>query len=550
MSLLDIFEDKTSFSTKYFGINDLATSMDVKVLITNYNDITSYFKNKKNEITNLDGFIDYLLMKKISEMSEISPLIVEDSNRKKFDSIIDTVNPILKQIENRDLISYINRDYENIFSQESFDLIEECVDLIITFKGGIDTEVYEYILSAKSFLIIDHYDDLQSVIEKKDVLLNEISSESAMNLNYSTRLIELMGIARKLEQKDDKGKNEFGKKMISNIIKYGENIHKNLTLDNSYVGQDILSKILQFLERGKNVEANEFRIFMEDANRLADEQLKTHGTSTEYTLPIHNVIEQLEKQKNFNLMMMNLTHYFGKDKYKSIFSDKSPGKQGFSDYVGSNSPTDDYFTFSFQLSLNSKLQLCSATLFELSNRHKNIYEWFISEIKDIDNKIKSSERNLSYEAEIVMNLLSELKNTKDTISIKGLSYTTSVAVCGLIEKLLRSFYYDLTIETQYVAISKVVLSSLIDPQNEYMKNVFGEYHLKALKFFLSTDSESGQSELQNKIGHDYRNKLAHMRDIQWDQMSILFPYSLFYLLLDILNTINLELFPEKYKKLK
>lgn len=72
-----------------------------------------------------------------------------------------------------------------------------------------------------------------------------------------------------------------------------------------------------------------------------------------------------------------------------------------------------------------------------------------------------------------------------------------------------------------------------------MGEIFGKYHLKHLRYYLSTDTEK-------KIGMNHRNELDHYT-IDKRKLNIVFVSKLLYFLIDVLNSVFLYVQPSEEK---
>lgn len=110
-----------------------------------------------------------------------------------------------------------------------------------------------------------------------------------------------------------------------------------------------------------------------------------------------------------------------------------------------------------------------------------------------------------------------------------LYYSAAMFTCVLSEKITREIYADLIKDVKYVDASKVSLGDLFGGTDELINAVFEKRHANNIAFFLGTVGE-------RRIGHNYRNRLAHLSKIKIDSIDNMFVARLLWLFTDIVNT--------------
>ena len=103
---------------------------------------------------------------------------------------------------------------------------------------------------------------------------------------------------------------------------------------------------------------------------------------------------------------------------------------------------------------------------------------------------------------------------------------------------MRIVYLKVVGLKEYVSINKATLGQTLNSNNPYMRDYFGEKHIRHLAYFLVKDNDKCGNR-QERIGLDYRNLLAHW-EIKPDEVSIDLVALLMWLFIDIVNTIYIK----------
>lgn len=110
-----LIEMGESPTLKYYGMDDLATGIELKILITRCEEIKQYFEdNNTFEIICLDDFIDYLFLKKIIDTSEALPYFKEEKDKDAFSKIIEVAKIKFDMIQTGDVIRFLNCNIKDL----------------------------------------------------------------------------------------------------------------------------------------------------------------------------------------------------------------------------------------------------------------------------------------------------------------------------------------------------------------------------------------------------------------------------------------------------
>ncbi|EHZ5160313.1 hypothetical protein FKZ09_13760 [Enterococcus faecalis] len=278
---------------------------------------------------------------------------------------------------------------------------------------------------------------------------------------------------------------------------------------------------------------------------MVEEYLQKNGQVFSQEIPVAEIVEQCMKEASWPITIINVTHSVDTSK-KLIVSRLSQGPdEGFSllDIVGSDLDRDNYFTRTHQNNLGIEVAVGLSTLLGITYHSKEYFEklfnWYRTTIQVVYKKINSPELDTIEDFNHLFQMVSNLRINNSKLVKQTLSFGLCVYICGLIEKTLRNFYFYIAKNKKYISISNITLGELINSEkNEEMKKVFGENHLKNLQYFLLSSGEK-------RIGCQYRNRLAHFRDLKWSEINESFAFKLLFFYTDILNTIFVNLYQEE-----
>ncbi|EHR4923834.1 hypothetical protein CUM48_04270 [Enterococcus faecalis] len=545
MTILEQLGKNKQLSVRDYGTNDFITAYEVATIIENTEKIAIYFQDKLIELNSVDDFIDYLVMRKIVNMDVLIEKINGIENQKLLNDLIAILRPYSEQISKKEVIQFINENYESVFGYSDNDLIIEAISLVSKFQSGIHNDVFKFIINNSPYVIIDYYNELKSKIESEEVLLDKFFSEKIFSQCLSHRLDEFISFAVLFNSKKNVSLSKIGERITNFIISYGNNLNEQLTLENCINYVDELKKIYIFLSNEKHTRANEFYLINKEAERLVEEHLQKNGQVFSQEIPVAEIVEQCMKEASWPITIINVTHSVDTSK-KLIVSRLSQGPdEGFSllDIVGSDLDRDNYFTRTHQNNLGIEVAVGLSTLLGITYHSKEYFEklfnWYRTTIQVVYKKINSPELDTIEDFNHLFQMVSNLRINNSKLVKQTLSFGLCVYICGLIEKTLRNFYFYIAKNKKYISISNITLGELINSEkNEEMKKVFGENHLKNLQYFLLSSGEK-------RIGCQYRNRLAHFRDLKWSEINESFAFKLLFFYTDILNTIFVNLYQEE-----
>lgn len=548
MNIYDSLNDKgIEFSLAYFGLNDITTNYDVKCVLQNTDFIKEYYKEKfSGKVETLDQYIDYLVLRKINRMEELMDYLKLKEDK---DNMLVTFK-YLKSIktENGSIIKYINGNIKNIMKEsiKYSSIVEATMELIMKYCNGISEEVFIYLAKEHYHLLFYNYDKLQKAIESKVSILSILLSDiNIKNVLYNRDLKRVLEIIQSLKERKYNKYKKVIDDSIEAIIKLGEEINKNITMETALQYSDIMMDIFNFLAQLKHIKATEFERYCLKINKLEEDHVRLHGQEFQYEIPIQPIIKFLKSDTEWLWKTLYLTHSLD-EKSKRIISRLDLDEERRSsilNMISTNIKTNDFFTRTHQKYLYHQLNVGTVmvlTIFGEKDLLSECCEWYDAILKYICEKIDYVDSDLYNDFGLLYQMIYNLFYTQESIEKEiesALSYGPCMFICSLVEKLLRVIYKYEKQKDEYITIDRYTLGELLSEQNDVITRVLGSVQVKHLRYFFLTDPDG-------KVGQDYRNRLAHWRDFAPYDLNKKFFCKLFFLFMNIVNSIFVFYFHE------
>lgn len=492
---------------------------------------------------NKDSFTNYLVAKKIVHIKERTPYNIDESLKEQINDLLQVVSPLLSPINTGAVIRFLNTNYETLLSQD-VEIKIATATLMKEYINGISVDALSYLIEYESFFVFDNYESFKKKIEQNESLLDLLFSAENLRNQHPSHRKNILRIVEAMNNRQDSSLKRIVNRVVEICISHGEILFRELTVDNSLSYSQEIEIIYDFLRRIKHPQANAFLEQKKIVDTLVDEHIETFGQKFHFELPITESLKVLLKNPDWPRSILSLTHIGSNSgRYTSrLASQLSTGRQ-LLDSVGTLFPTDAYFTFTNQehlkytlLSGGGLLHGCVAQ----EDSFSQLKGWYEKSLQEVVNVINPVEDNMEEDIEVLLEFLDGIHSAmkegvlKNDLSTRALSYGAASFICAISEKLLRNFYFYISKEEIFIPLENITLGNLLNENGgNYLEEIFGTYHLKHLRYFLSTDGEK-------RIGLELRNRLAHWRGLAWKQMNALFVFQLLYLFTDILNTVLVE----------
>ncbi|MQB81410.1 hypothetical protein DN452_08945 [Lactobacillus reuteri] len=372
-----------------------------------------------------------------------------------------------------------------------------------------------------------------------DLLRKLIYNDKPLNLDDSVITVQIINICSIISNYHDENYVDLSNRVIKDIYqKYQILVEDNPNGNRPFELSDIGKALLSFFKSKRDSRANKIR----DINRKLDKDISNyvlkHGVEIKQMIPVEKILTNWISQTNPAIRMLSLTHQ--KTEKKIIESNLSIKNipNSIMDIFTSNIPTDDYYTLIRQQTIESIAGIGNALFIGILQKEKYYTTYFndflsllslVTKRLNFDSDILEEGRMLVLDVSMLIQNVIKTENSQVTLR-KALDYNIEILCSALIESLLREQYRIKNEQVMYINYSNVTLGSLLNPDMN-ANGPFSKDHLLTLAYFLINSGEN------NDIGHNYRNKLAHLFNVYKNSLSLSAVCLLMYLLTDVLNTI-------------
>ncbi|MBP5789336.1 MAG: hypothetical protein J6W29_03785 [Neisseriaceae bacterium] len=536
-------ENHALFSFRDYGLYDLATNMIIKEVIE-HSDIFQDFYTQYPllRIQTMDDYCLYLFYRRLDKLREIVPHLAKDEYKEFITQLADNAKNELNKINNGDIIRFINDHFNDIFSKTveiySLELKLETLDIIAIFKSGINKNVFNFLCVNYSHFIIRYFDKFGNIFEEYTDLFPLLFPVKSAEDLYSLNLNEILYIWLYIWNKQGSKLKPFVEQGIEVFPCYIKKLVDTANIDNSLRVRSVVDDFFHFLQKIKNPKAHELSKYADKVLNLSNQYLLEKGHKISYEIPVGKIIEKWKTTPN-ELKLLSLTHKPVKkqnnDKihYVSLL-DEHNTKTSIINIIKTDFPTDDYFTAIHQRYLLFSSQNYSVVFTGILQNQETATDYFKmvnSVIDSICEQINTETDNLQRDTEQLLQhiqlVFQNLKINENVLS--SLCYGAAMYCSALTEKLLRIFYRYLVKDKIYIDFR--TLGKLLSYQE--LVSVFGENHIKNLKFFLSKI----ETDELREIGENIRNSLAHLSKISTEELTPMLVAKVLWLFTDVLNTV-------------
>lgn len=529
MNLFDKLKEKDiNLTIQYYGNNDLCTRWECADLIKCFDIVKNLLDNIEfKSVTNLNEYINYLMLVKISSFSEMIENIITEDNKSKISTLSNIAKDKVKSVTVQDLIKFTNSTYIDLFNNE--DISSITLDFCIKYQNGISNSVFIWLAENKPYIFISNYDNLKKIFIKPEII------EKVLNVKNVEKLIyyddkKLYCILKSLNKKNISCLIEFN----SGIYSFYINTYNTLNENNVLQYFNILKSIMRYLDNIKFSNANECNKIFKQVELLLDESIQKNGQTFSYEIPVKEFDKVYYSNTKWEHKLISLTHSLNKktNKFESVFKYKN--RTSLIDDVSSNIDKDDYFTYSRQQDIRIALNVGSSIfqyIFSKKEFAENVAGWIRAIIDYVCKSIGYENDDILKEYEIIIETFFTWinNNWSQNISVgRALCYSIQMLLCGSIEKLLRVIYKSRT-ETLFLDYDFSLSIALKD--KTIIQPILSEDLAKVCHYVLCKE---------NHIGNNYRNKLAHLYDFDLSTINPEMNFQLFYLYVCILNSIFLD----------
>lgn len=541
--LLDVIEQRhICISLRIFDPEDLATGWEVKAIIENPDIFEDFFsKYPLQQIECFDDYYLYFLSLKMQNFSTIVPKLLQEDHKVKITALSKAAGSAVQALGPGSAIKYINGNIEEIFDTDvsKHDIHFVTLDFIAKYNSGIKKETFLYLCKNYGYLLIDRYEAFEAIFEQTPELFQTLFPSGKLDDISPYRLKKVLDIWQHIMLKAKSSLKDTVSMIIPVLFADVITLAESATIENVLQIEGIVRIFHSFLQRIRSPLANKFDPYAKDIEALLSKYITERGQSFKYEIPVEKIVEQWKETKNRELRLLSITHAFSvvDGRYFCVSRIDTPPepKSSLMDLVGTNIPTDNYYTMSYQQALSVCASIETGTVLGIIHKQETASEYYSllsSSVKYISDKLYAENEELERDIEQLITMVQLVigNHDADEKTMHSLCYGAAMFICALSEKLLRLFYMSLIKDSLYVPINKATLGDLLSESNDDILNVFGFHHIKGLSFFWMQTP-------QKNVGYNIRNNLAHWSNISTDLLSPTFVAQLLWLFTDILNTV-------------
>lgn len=487
-------------------------------------------------VADIDDYYYFLLTRKVAKLGEFTGVLDQDK-ADLVKKLADAARPVFKS-NTKSAIDFTNDHPLNIFSHtlpacvQNKDLKNGAVDFIIDMQNSINEPVFKCMCEECPGEIIGSYSELNKVFDKNTDLFSKLFPSGSL------QYIKSLGLKDVLDIWSNKHNYQKHRQYIDNLV---DQLCQDAESDLSEKPEDILEKpsvlsaLTSFLQKINSPKANGFEEKIKSAEEAALSCLQNLGCLAKFSIRIPKLSAAKQKASSGS-KLLSLTHCSipGDDNEYESFLSRSPGNFPIENLVtqlpngGANSSDIKYW----QILEGNETQ----KFYSLLGDEKEFYEYaegVKSEIRFISEQLERTGNGLEEDTAFLFGMLEAVSEAaQHSHENEASCYSSSMFMCSAIEKIMRLSYVFMAQDEQYVS-ENITLGNLLDSNNRYLTELFGQDHLQSIAYFLIKTP-------QIKNGRNCRNELAHWASgMKPKTMTACFTAKLLWLFTDVVNTVYL-----------
>lgn len=542
MNIVELLREKTNeiVTIEKYDLADLASSHDIRFLVDNSADIYEYYEsNKLLTLENAEQFYDYLYLEYILKFEDHVEFIPEEY-AKPLQELIQFSKDCLSSINVRDKIICLRDSYASIFKLASrltdMGLMKGTLELMAKYNSGLHSSgIFECLVNEYTYFAFDNIEVLIDILKRnKGELLHLLLVENFYNI-VEIRFSDICAVIKKLSNSNSKDiSRACGKKVFDCII---ERYNKH---DDMFSLQHDLEAAYDALYQLKMEEAKVLISIMREIDAAVNKWLVEKGQKFEYELTIEPYIKWIEDRNGAPppYRYLTISHEYRKGEFWTPLLERAAEsyKPSFTDLVVSSRNSNDYFTLSKKTHYDIHITQYAMKLLywfsseELVNEFEESLQVTVEsifEILDYDIRHEKLDSNIN---DLTHVLYTAISNKERGINLYG----KMMYVVSFLEKVLRLVY--ISIDKDIFFIKNVTLGAIFGVDraiNPKTLTLLGECHLRWTRYYLLRDEDG--------VGLEYRNRLAHLRDINPSSVEMFELLKISWIVLSTVNTILVNL---------
>lgn len=542
MNIIEYLREETNdfLTIEKYDLTDLATSYNIRFLVDNRQLIYDYFDTYKLiSLDNEEQYYDYLYLNYILKFEEHIDDIPKDFG-KPLKELIQYSTEHKGIITNGPIIKCLQSNYEQIFTLANrlsdMGLMKETLEFMIKFYSGLkDSGIFQYLISEHTYFAFDNFEELFDILKKNNQELLKLLMVGNLYKISRMRFKDICNVVKVLYQRSfvDIAK-ESGRKVFENIIERYKH------MEDEYSLQGDLKVAYDTLYLLRMNDAKELTPIIREIDEKVNKRITETGQEYQYdfsTEPYRKWMEQNRKVVPLT-RYLSISHEMSEEKLwgSNLIKSSNSFKGSVIDIIASSPNTNDYFTSSRKSQFDIFITVHSSKLLywfsedELAEEFNNSLKVVIGSIFEILNHDSEFE-NLDNNIDDLINIIREVvKNNEHGITL----FNKLMYVISFLEKILRLVYVSIDITVFFEKnITLGVIFGNGNNLNQVMLKVLGEHHLRWTRYYLLKDD--------NEVGLEYRNRIAHLRDINPSEISMFEFLKVVWIVFSTINTILINL---------
>lgn len=552
MNILEYTSQEILVLLPYEPYDNIIGALSLKIEYENADKYAEYYLNRESVVNSYDDYIDYLFLKKQCSYIVALPYIKDDM-KEQFEQTYKKFELILSKYQIKDAIQYINKNYEQICSNQ--------VLTTVTFRfikdkvNGIKKEVFIEIAKQQPYVWYCNLKDQIKYLLKNIEIVNILFSSNNLDVFIRSKydlVLENLLVLRKYGNFKPVFDRSVGK-----VISFMEEIEKNIKQDNVIQWRNTYCDFCKFLERIKSPKFAEKMKKLEQYETLLQKEILENGHRFSFEIKDEDIESHLGKVEP-KYEILQLTHKYDKvnDKIINVFEDlihNHNRQTSLIDVFRENIKHNDYFSIpvidELQLMVYVYVRFFSQYLLN-EKRQRILFMQIKTAIVNICEQLKINhvDKGLINDILIIESALYNMidiikKNRKDKqIILQLLCYTLITYCCTFIEKLLRELFNVENKDLLFIVPNSLTLGDLLSEQNKVMHEILGYDLVRCLRYFLHVD--------ENEVGENIRNRFAHFTDVTPKDFQPFNALKVAWLMLGVLNSLTFHYLVDTHNEKK
>lgn len=461
-----------------------------------------------------EKIINYLFFRNFVEFNSDTTFMSEDEK-----GITETFIEILRRtsdLKTGEIVKFINKFYKEVIEYSNvckYEVLKYC------WINGISNEVQEYISCNcyRELLVNKTYEKFNNVflnnLDFTDKFLKSLLKDNVYIWNADQIIIILLQLNNSKEMNIVNIIKEFNKSVV---ITFNETVSQPLSGTESdqvfYQYYNFYDKWMLYLKKIKSEQVYSLRKSKITIDEKHDLVLTKYGTYFSEEIDISVFMEKLRIniEKSDNIALYEFTHQIRAEGKPSIFQllsnlEESPFEVIFKNNKNYNS----FFNRTRQQSLFKTVFTLTHIVHYLITKKMDEFAKTLEEyVMHIDNNSMIDDSySITFETKILIQMIENINQrivhpTNEYSNFTSIYYGPTMFICGLIEKILSSYYLNRRINIDYTESKNITLNRLLDTNKKEIVDLLGIEQLRVIRYYLIYDEDD--------CGMNIRNRLAHL----------------------------------------